>query len=543
MQSNWSRAAVLVSVIAIVVSACGGAATSAPTTGGVTQPPSTPAAATPAAATPGAATPGPATPGTSTPATATPGAETPAASPGASPTPRPTTKLVEPSNMPAGATLVRWFCCLGTGDDPRLVNKETAAVNEFNASHTDVQLALEIVPYDLARDALANHIASGDPPDIVGPLGVGGANAFNDQWLDLAPLIQKNNYDLTQFQSGAVDFYKIGDVQTAIPFAIYPSSMFYKRGLFSEIGMAEPPHNYGEKYKLTGAAATYFGQPEGTEVDWNYDTVRKLALLMTVDKAGADATQAGFDPTQITQYGFEPQRDDLRGWGAYFGAGQLMAADGKTVQIPDAWAAAWKWWYDGTYKDHFIMDDATFRLPEYGGGDGSFCSGKVAMELNFLWSKYCLQTAGNDWDLAAVPVYQGQPSAAFNADTFRLMKSTRNQDAAFTALTYIEGGQAAKKLLQAYGGMPARPNQQGAFFDEINADDCCKTVQPPPDWSVAKAGVQYADNPNFEAFMPKYNQSLDILVKYRSKWTTQAGLDMDAEIAALKAELQAAWDQ
>ena len=42
--------------------------------------------------------------------------------------------------------------------------------------------------------------------------------------------------------------------------------------------------------------------------------------------------------------------------------------------------------------------------------------------------------------------------------------------------------------------------------------------------------------------MPKYNETLDILGKYLSKWTTTPGLNMDTEIAALQAEIQAAWD-
>ena len=64
--------------------------------------------------------------------------------------------------------------------------------------------------------------------------------------------------------------------------------------------------------------------PDGTEVDWNYDTVKEIAQILTVDENGKDATEAGFDPTKIVQYGFEPQRDDLRGLGAYFGAGSLV---------------------------------------------------------------------------------------------------------------------------------------------------------------------------------------------------------------------------
>ena len=43
--------------------------------------------------------------------------------------------------------------------------------------------------------------------------------------------------------------------------------------------------------------------------------------------------------------------------------------------------------------------------------------------------------------------------------------------------------------------------------------------------------------------MPKYNESLEILTKYQTKWGATPGLDMDAEIEALRAELQATWDQ
>ena len=53
--------------------------------------------------------------------------------------------------------------------------------------------------------------------------------------------------------------------------------------------------------------------------------------MLTIDKNGKSADEAGFDPTQITQYGFEPQRDDIRDVGNYFGSGTLAAADGSRV--------------------------------------------------------------------------------------------------------------------------------------------------------------------------------------------------------------------
>jgi ABC-type glycerol-3-phosphate transport system substrate-binding protein len=166
-----------------------------------------------------------------------------AQSPAPSVTPAPTIFNTGPASVPPGVTLVRWYCCLGAGDAPEQVKVEQAVVDQFNATHSDIQIAFEAVPYQAATDALSTQIASGNPPDIVGPVGIGGANGFGDEWLDLAPLIASTGHDLSQYQQGAVDFYKIGDTEIGIPFAIYPSSMWFQRGMFDEIGLNPLPRS------------------------------------------------------------------------------------------------------------------------------------------------------------------------------------------------------------------------------------------------------------------------------------------------------------
>ncbi len=437
---------------------------------------------------------------------------------------------------PGGPVTIKWFCCLGTGDDPSQLKVENQIVSNFNASHPNIKLVFDHVAYNGARDALSTEIASGNGPDIVGPVGVGGTEAFHGQWLDLTSLIQKNSYDLTQYGQGAVDFFKVqGEGQTGLPFAIYPSELYYQPDMFDEIGLKYPPHAYGTQYQM----------PDGSMVDWNYDTIRTIAMQLTFDKTGKDATQAGFDPKNIVQYGFEPQRDDLRGMAAYFGAGKLLADDGKTVQIPDAWAAGWKWWYAGMWTDHFIETGPVYNSQAFNAGGYTFNSGKVAMQENFLWNVCCVTDAGRHWNLAAIPSYNGKVTAAFNADTFRILKTTKHQDEAFTVLTYLLGD-ASKDLLNAYSGFPARTANQKDFFTQLEQqkDDKGKPVYPPNvDWQVAVDGIQYADNPNFEAYMPAYNKSLDILTKYSTRWQATPGLNMDTEIANLKAELQSTWDK
>ena len=92
----------------------------------------------------------------------------------------------------SGKTAIRWFVGLGTGTDPQQIEAQQAVVDAFNASQDKIQLVLEIVPFDAAEDTLATQIASGAGPDIVGPVGWGGSNAFYGQWLDLSPSDRRN---------------------------------------------------------------------------------------------------------------------------------------------------------------------------------------------------------------------------------------------------------------------------------------------------------------------------------------------------------------
>ncbi len=135
---------------------------------------------------------------------------------------------------------------------------------------------------------MAVEIAGGNAPDIVGPVGVSGSEAFHGQWLDLTDLIAENNYDLSQFSQGSVEFYNVGgEGQAGLPFAIYPSMLYYHRDAFDEAGLEYPPHAYGDPYML-----------DGQEVEWDMDTMWELAKRLTVDVNGNDATSADFDPDQ-----------------------------------------------------------------------------------------------------------------------------------------------------------------------------------------------------------------------------------------------------
>jgi multiple sugar transport system substrate-binding protein len=497
MRTRTLRPAALFAIFAIVFSACGGTATPAPSA-------------------------------SAQPSTAVATSAPPSTAPAFSPTPEPTGPPVT----------IKWFCCLGGGDDPSTLKVFDTLIKEFNASQKHIILQLDHVAYEGARDAFATRLASGNGPDIVGPLGVGGTNAFAGQWLDLTKYIAANNIDLSGYDQGVIDLNKAGGTeQFGLPFAIYPSELYFQPDMFDEVGLNPPPTTYGSQYQMA----------DGSMVDWSYDTLRTVAMKLTLDKNNKSAGDPAFDAKHIVQYGFEPQRDDLRTMGAaFFSKGKFLSDDGKTVQIPDAWAAAWKWVYNGMWTDHFIMTGPVFQGQAFNGGGYAFNSGKVAMQENYLWDVCCVTDAGGNWDLAALPSYSGTVTAPINADTFRVTKGTKHPDEAFTALSYLVLGAGKTRLLNSISAFPALKADQASFFSQLEQqkDDKGKLIYPPNvNWQVVTDAIPFADiDPNSENAMPNYNKSLDTLAKYLTRWTSTPGLDMDAEFGKLKSELQAVWD-
>jgi multiple sugar transport system substrate-binding protein len=485
MRSTIPRIGVLLAILALILAACGG-------TGGASQ---------------------------------EPGQSGAAASEPAGESEPPTGEVVE----------IRWYCCLGAGDDPAQVEVEQAVVDAFNESHPDIHVTLEVVEYEEAYDILAVQLNSPNPPDVVGPAGISGAEAFHGQWLDLQPLVDSTGYDLSQFAEGSVDFYRSDEFGLeGLPFAIFPSMLYYQRDMFDEADLEYPPHAYGDPYVL-----------DGEEVTWDFDTLRELALRLTVDENGNDATSPDFDPDAIVQWGYEPQYQDLRAQGSYWGAGSLVADDGTTAQIPEQWQEAWTWFYQGVWTDHFIMNEAQAQDPTIGATGNPFQSGNVAMALSHLWYTCCASATDEDgnfvddpnWDMAAVPEFNGTVTSNFNADTFRILEKSQHPEEAFEFLTYLLG-EASDELLQLYGGLPGRDEAQDAFFAGLD-----ERWTQGVDWQVAIDGIPFADNPSFEGYMPNYQEAFTAIQGKLTDLRSTPDLDIEAEIAAFTEELQGIFDR
>jgi len=260
---------------------------------------------------------------------------------------------------------------------------------------------------------------------------------------------------------------------------------------------------------------------------------------LTVDKNGNDATSDKFDPTNIVQYGLNFQWAAMRLILTDIQPAAFYDAATKTVTIPSAWKTATQWVWDGLWKDHYISTSSAEASSLF--SPSAFASGHIAMAIVPLWYTCCL--TGTDgkalpikWNFGVVPnSLDGTPHVAEDADTFRIMKSTKNPNETFTALSYLLND-AVPELAVAYGAYPARISDQAGFQKNEDA-----IYTQGLNWSVVTDSFKYLNSAalHHEAYVPDFNQVQDRFNSFQSKLFGDSGATMDvkAELASLEKDL------
>jgi multiple sugar transport system substrate-binding protein len=501
-RTGITRFVALASVAALAVSACGGA--------GTTTAPSAGASAVPAAS---------------------------ASSP----------VLVSPASTAGGGQImniggvdhvvVQWFVGLGSGGNPSQIVLEQLVTSDFNAAQDKkptgtkgmpIFLSLNIVQNTTATDILKTQLAAGNAPDIIGPVGVKGRAAFPGAFADITPLAKAAGYDLTQYDQNILKQLSTNGVLDGFPYAVYPSMIFFNKDLFDEAKLPYPPQKVGDKYTLDGA-----------QVDWTWDTVRKLAMKLSVDKTGKDATQTGFDPANQVQFGFSFMWSEGRRMGSDFGSGSFVAADGKTAQFPDPWKAAWAWYYNGIWTDHFIANTTQENSALLAAGNPT-SSGHVAMSQMFQWYDCCMSASSpsktiKKWDVAIQPSYNGTITAPLDMDVFSITKASKDPQDAFVALSYIA---SRGDLSASYGGIPLVGDQLAFYHKYVDALLAPEFPGNVVNWQVAIDMEKFAPAIHHEASMPNYIKAQDDYSKIWTTLGTTKGLDMNTVATQVTTALQ-----
>jgi multiple sugar transport system substrate-binding protein len=294
-----------------------------------------------------------------------------------------------------------------------------------------------------------------------------------------------------------------------------------------------PPANFGDSYIW----------PDGSEDEWNWDTLAEVSRQLTLDSAGLNPHDQGFDSQNIVQIGFHPLWLSPTHIGTFFAPGRLwVASDGiYTVQIPASWISAWDWWHDGMFgEEPFIPNGALASSPEFGIGN-TFNARKTAMILTQTWYTCCLADAGENWDLAALPSYQDFITGRLSVDTFRIWKGTPHPEAAFEVLTYLVSAQAVSHLCLgdekhpggAYDSLPALKELQDEYLKKLSFK------YPHVDnWDIVYQSIMYPDIPSAESWMPNWQEAWTRIDSFGVMLQNNDDLDLDSEIQVLQSDLE-----
>jgi multiple sugar transport system substrate-binding protein len=429
-----------------------------------------------------------------------------------------------------------WFVGLGAAESQ--VKDRTkdfnGVIKAFNKRERDIKLEATLENGDV-HIALGDLIAGADVPDVIGPVPTRTFSAYGEAFADLAPLVDASGFDLSAYPEGLLDAYRTADgTLVGLPFGAYPSVVFYNRDLFDAAGLEYPPTAVGQTYAM----------PDGSEVDWDYDTLLEVAKLLTVDANGKDATSPDFDPERIVQFGFVDQFPDFRRSATLLGGpGTLIAPDGAgtpVVTIPDGWRDATRWLFDATWDAHVMPTVADINGELL--ANNPFGSGRVAMAAAPLWYTCCIAdqqgTRLGSWDFAVLPVgLTGVTTSPLDADAIAIGGTSAYPEEAFKVLEYLLGDKRPAALWQVAPAESDKRDQwyrgQDQFYGGI-----------PRQWDAADAMLGVPDVPSHRNDLPAHDAVQQRLAEFRHWLGTPeaASVDIDAELDVLTADLQAIVD-
>ncbi len=421
-----------------------------------------------------------------------------------------------------GKVKVVIYVGLGTGTDPGQMESEKALADKFNSTHENIEIEFLFVPYEQSRERFQAMIAGGTAPQLVGPLGIESAGQFLDLWEDLTPYIQRDNYDTGDFYGPAVSLNTYEGKNIGLPVGLYPSFIYYNKNAFDAAGVDYPTHDYND-------------------TSWTIDKLREVGMLTTLDVNGNNATSPDFDPTNITQFGFDNSWDSLRGWMVMWGPenmGRPTTADYKTAVVngPD-WITGLQWYSDGIWKDHFIPDNEAISAMDPENGD-LFALGSDAMWMSNSWYLGLVPADAYKWDVAPVPFNaKGERISQVDADVFGIPKDAKNKDEAWIVMKWLLEPENNLDLCNIYGCMPARKSTEAAYRNTLAES------YPDLDLDVIFTAANYLDIPNHESWVPEYATINEALANAQSMiLTVDQDHDATSVLNATNAEIQKVLD-
>lgn len=341
-----------------------------------------------------------------------------------------------PTAATAPVTL-RWSPYDGEGQaiiDGANKGKELYMKQHPNAT---VQIWPEI--YDSFGAKIDTMIAAGDAPDVFGGNGAAWRDrALRGQFVGLDALI-KRDFKAHQLSDYVESHYKAFNLketgQFSLPMYLGTMALYYNKGWFREKGVALPDDTW----------------------DWNRWTDAMRRLTVMPDRFGAELLTLSRSRALmlVLQNGghLVDQKDDL-----------------TCVADQPASLEALQWINDRAWKDHTAVQN-----PEAAGFGRNvterFSAGKAATFVEGSWrlAPMALEVQqGVEWDVAPLPKGKMKRSTRATTDGWAIWQGSKNADAAWEYMKYLQGDDWGEIMMSVVGLTPARLSLQDKWVSLVS---------------------------------------------------------------------------
>lgn len=315
-------------------------------------------------------------------------------------------------------TLTFWNGFTG-GDRPGVEH----LVSQFNSTHKDIQIQMQIMPWDVFYQKLLPAYGSGKGPDLTAmdsnQLPVYAAKGV---FQPLDDIFSGGGLDKNKLVKGGVDAGQYQGKQYGIPANFTPTLLYYNKDLLNKAGITSPPANWSQwvadlrKLTLPGGAngkPKQYGMALGV-----HDTIEVLPILLWENGGG------------------------------------ITSPDGKKATLDSpASVQAVKYWA------HLITQDHISPIGLSGAdADKLMSSGNAAMEVNGPWLTSTLDEAKINYGVSMVPA--GPRTQTTLADSVQFSLSSKadpsKKKAAETFLSYWNSATSQKYFAKKTGFPPTR---------------------------------------------------------------------------------------
>lgn len=290
-----------------------------------------------------------------------------------------------------------------------------ALIETFNETHQDIQVTMEVQPWDTIAQKLPSAWATGQGPDLATPNfdpNIIGRYLETDSLLPLNAVGDGQGLINTdQLAPAAVEAFTVDETLYAVPANIATLQLYYNKALFEEAGIDGPP-----------------------------ETVEEFR-------------QVAKDLTGEGVYGLSlAERETIQMWPVlqWLDGGGIVDEDGCAVLDDPANIESLQTW------SQLVMDGVAPVGLTGAESDALFSAGQAAMQLNGPWAAPGYRDAGIDLGIAPVPSGVDGEVTLGSTVPMAVSANTEHPQEAQEFLAWWTGKEAQKQFAVDSGFPPVR---------------------------------------------------------------------------------------